>query len=402
MTKKLYLEEPYRRSFSSAVTEVVHRESRTGIVLEETCFYPLSGGQLPDRGTLGGAAVVDVEEASDGRVIHWLDRPPETEGIQEGEIDWDVRYDHMQQHTGQHLLSRCFLELFDWPTVSFHMGEAACTIDLDTAQVSEDSLARAQSLAGKMVYENRAVFARSFARGDIEDETLRGKVPADQETIRIVEIDGFDRVPCCGTHVGRTGEIGGLLVTGHERAKKRIRLTFLAGERYHRACDRKHRVLVELGSMLTTGEEQCVDSVRKLMEENKSLRHRVQELEKERLAGRAEELVGEAPAAGDWRAIVLFEEEADPSLHRELAQLLRKTPRTVTVLGSGRERTRWICARGEGVERSMTKLLNGLLEPFGGKGGGTEDIAQGGGPGPDRAPEVLARARTILNVKEPD
>ena len=211
MTRKLYLQNPYQRSFSSVVIEATEIDGKPGVILEQTAFYPTSGGQPHDTGTLNGMPVVDVIEDEQHRIIHLLEQPLKAAGV-EGQIHWERRFDHIQQHTGQHLLSQALIQVCDAETVSFHLGEESSTIDVDKSGLEPAALASVEQLANTIIYENRNVVAHLVTKDDLDRFPVR-KPPTVDEDIRILEIQDFDYSPCGGTHCSKTGEIGIIKIT---------------------------------------------------------------------------------------------------------------------------------------------------------------------------------------------
>src|SRR5437588_6313240 len=229
-TERLYYSDPYLLEFDANIVETKPIGNRIGVVLDKTAFYPTSGGQPNELGTINDVPLVDcMEDTAGGNVLHVLERKIEGPSVH-GRIDSDRRADHMQQHSGQHVLSQAFVELFNWPTVSFHLGVVACTIDLPADSVSREQAEKVQELANRIVRENRDVAVRYVAHEDIAEAGLR-KPTERTGDIRVIDIAGYDRSACGGTHVRTTGEIGSILITRIERAKKQTRVEFICGNR---------------------------------------------------------------------------------------------------------------------------------------------------------------------------
>ncbi len=209
-TRKLYLEDAYTVSFQAMLLACTKLpDGRTAAVLDQTYFYPTSGGQLADRGTIENIEVTDVWEDDSGIVFHAIadELPP---GAVRCHANWERRFDHMQQHTGQHVLSRAFIEVARLNTISFHMGSDACTIDIDGGELTEETLDSAEALSNKIIWEDREVTVKNVARSELKQDALRKKLPAGVEQVRLVEVTGFDVIGCCGTHVRRAGELGAI------------------------------------------------------------------------------------------------------------------------------------------------------------------------------------------------
>jgi alanyl-tRNA synthetase len=291
MTHKLYLDQPYDTAFEAAVVSSrALEDGATAVVLDRTLFYPESGGQLPDTGLLGGAAIVDVQESDGDQVIHTVRGAVTAGATVAGTVDWDRRFDHMQQHTGQHVLSRAFIEAAGLPTVSFHMGTESCTIDLDGTGFGDDAIKRAEDLANQIVAENRPVDITTVPLEELDRLDLRRKVPDGITQARIVSVRDFDMIPCCGTHVRATGELGLVKVLKSEKAKGFHRVHFKVGLRALDDYREKHGILQAVSTRLTTASADVLAKIDRLMDEaqagarrTKLLTQRLASAEKHRL-----------------------------------------------------------------------------------------------------------------------
>src|SRR5664279_2038769 len=250
MTKRLYYDHSDLREFDSVVQDVVSPSTdqpRFGVILRESAFYPTSGGQVHDTGWLsvdeGRVRVAEVADAKDGGIIHFLeapDRVPTAGATVHGSIDLERRRDHMQQHTGQHVLSAAFIELYQMPTLSFHMGADYCSIDLSTAALSQQQIIGAEKRANEIVYENRPVTVRYVSRGEAEKLGMRKLPPFERDELRLIEIANFDLSACGGTHVAATGGIGSILLRRTERVRQGTRVEFVCGDRAVRIARRDY------------------------------------------------------------------------------------------------------------------------------------------------------------------
>src|SRR5678816_4432465 len=252
MTQKLYLDHSYDTVFEANVEST--RPAQPGvsaIVLDRTLFYPESGGQLSDRGTLGGVDVIDVQEKGDV-VEHLVKGEVSTVAPLRGAVDWPMRFDHMQQHTGQHILSRAFIKTDKLDTVGFHMGDETCTIDLDGPSPDAAAIARAEDLSNQIINENRPIDIKTMPIEQVDMSELRRKVPEGVTMARIVTVRDFDVIPCCGTHVKSTGELGMIKVLKTEKVRNFHRIHFKVGVRAFADYRDKHAVLQELSQRLTT------------------------------------------------------------------------------------------------------------------------------------------------------
>ena len=394
MTDRLYYRDCFLRECEARIVKVEPADAgRARVWLDQTVFYPTSGGQPNDLGTLGGVAVLDVVE-EDNDIVHVLERPPAGECLK-GEIDWPRRLDHMQQHTGQHVLSAAFVRLFKSPTVSFHLGRDICTIDLASASLGRRQLEAAEELANQVLFEDRPVHIRFPTEAEAAGMGLRR--PAEQSgALRVIEIDEFDRCPCGGTHVARTGQIGLILGRGTEKVKQNIRVEFVCGGRALRAARSDYASLSEAAKLLTTGPQELPNVLRKQFDERRATERQRQQL-LERLAEQeARVLLSEAEKLGERRLVVKVLEEADAAYLRLLGARLVKEPRVQVLLASRSEPAAVVFAQTPGLEADMNALLRETLHKVGGKGGGSRDFAQGALPPGAKPEEPLAEACSRL------
>ena len=374
---RLYYTDAYLIEFDAVVRDAVQEGNRWKVVLDRTAFYPTSGGQPFDTGTLDEAAVVDVFEQEDGTVAHMIDRELEKNSRVRGHIDWDRRFDHMQQHTGQHLLSAAFEREADARTVSFHLGTSAATIDLDK-ELSADVIAHVEDAANRSLWENREVCVKFATAAEAAKLPLR-KDPARAGELRIIEIDGYDMSACGGTHVARTGAIGVIAISGYERFKGGQRVEFLCGARAVRAfrafkasVNGAVRLLSVLPEELPSAIEKLQTAARSQQRAQETLQERLAALEAARLAAGAEKIAGASVVAAvvpGWDALGL----------KKLASAVVAAPATAAVLLSSDTPALVVVARSADLALDTGAVLRTLLERFGGKGGGKGALAQGGG-----------------------
>ena len=394
MTDRLYYRDSFLREFEARVVKLEPGDAgRARVWLDQTVFYPTSGGQPNDLGTLDGVAVLDVFEEGDD-IVHLLERAPAGERLK-GEIDWPRRFDHMQQHTGQHVLSAAFVRLFKFPTVSFHLGRDLCTIDLATPSLGRRQLEAAEELANQAIFEDRSVHIRFPTDAEATEMGLRR--PAEQSGgLRVIEIDDFDRCPCGGTHVARTGQIGLILARGTEKVKQNIRVEFVCGGRSLRAARASHASLTEAARLLTTGPQELPSVLRKQFDERRAAERQRQQLLERLAEDEARSLLSEAEKLGERRLVVKVLEEADAAYLRLLGARLVKEPQVQLLLASRGEPVAVVFAQTPGLEADMNALLREILQKVGGKGGGSRDFAQGALPPGAKPEELLAGACSRL------
>jgi alanyl-tRNA synthetase len=378
-TRRVYLEDSGARNFTAEVEAVGEHAGKPAVLLRETCFYPEGGGQPADHGTIGPAQVVDVQDAA-GEIWHVLDRPLEP-GTYPAAVDDERRRDHMQQHSGQHLLSRCFENLIGVPTVSFHLGVDEVTIDLARDTVTYEDAVAAEALANQIVLENRPVTVETMT----PDAAARAgvDVPAElagdaMRPLRVISIAGFDRTACGGTHVGASGEIGPIEVRRTERTRGRSRITFLCGGRTLRDQAWRRDAMRALAARLQAGERDVPELVLGLLADKQSLADRVAELEAEAAKVRARELAAEAERVADFGLVLGM--AGGLAEARALAKALAEMPGTIALVGAleaGKPRLVFAAAGGGPVD--MGAVIRVAAGKIGGRGGGRPGWAEAGG-----------------------
>src|SRR5579872_7078678 len=293
MTDRLYYQDSFLYSFDAEVREV-RDTPKPAIILDRTAFYPTSGGQVFDTGTISTASetlkVAEVADIEDGRVVHYLEAPvkdllPGTKI--HGQIDRGRRRDHMQQHTGQHVLSAAFVRLFNMPTVSFHMADDYCSIDLDTPNLSKTQVQQAERLANEIILDNRPVEIRLVTRDEAANLGLRKLPPAERDQLRIIDIHDFDLSACGGTHVNKTGQIGCVLLRKIEKVRQGWRVEFIAGHRAVATARRDYITLTEAGSLFSAHIYDVPQQIRKSLDEIRSLRKEKEGSQEELAAAQA-------------------------------------------------------------------------------------------------------------------
>jgi alanyl-tRNA synthetase len=398
VTERLYYHDPYLREFDASIVETVVHEGRTGVVLDRTAFYPSSGGQPFDVGTLGGASVVDVVDLEDGRILHVVEAPPAGDRIT-GCIDWARRFDHMQQHTGQHVLSAAFDRFFRVRTESFHLGADYSTIDL-AREVSATEIARAEDEANRVVWEDRPVIVRFADAEEVARLPLR-KEPKREGLLRLIEVQEFDLSACGGTHVARTGAIGIIAIASVERLRGGSRLTFLCGQRALAG----YRVLRDAvsGSVraLSVLPGELPAAIERVQAESKELRRQLKAFQEQLAGHQAAALAGAATPAGDARIVTARLPGWDATGLKIIASRIVEQPGFVVVLVSEPQPSALVVARSAGLAYDAGALLRQLTSRHGGKGGGRPELAQGGGI-MSPAADVLVSARDLLEPGAPE
>ncbi|MCA1593277.1 MAG: DHHA1 domain-containing protein [Acidobacteria bacterium] len=358
---------------------------RDAVTLDRTAFYPAGGGQPCDTGTLGGARVVECVDEEERGVLHVVEGDVPAVGAQiHGRVDWARRLDHMQQHTGQHILSQAFVELFGAQTRGFRMMSEASEIDLELEDATDVYVERAVDRANEIIWEDRAVRVHQVSAEQAAAMPLR-RDSAREGELRVIEIEGFDMSPCGGTHAARTGEVGVIAVRSWERAKRMTRVEFVAGGRALADYRRANHTARGVAILFSAGRDEAVAAVARLLGEHKQQQRRVRALEEIEARTEADELLKAALESGprvfDGTLIVArtFEGRDSESLKRLALSLVSRT-RTVALLGSlDGDDTRLVFARSTDAGGDMNALMREACALVEGRGGGRTDIAQGGG-----------------------
>lgn len=383
MTKRLYYDDAYQTRFEARVVEQIPHKRRFALVLDQTAFYPTSGGQPFDQGTLGGVNVVDVlVRGNDETVLHILEAPLAEQPAEIiGEIDWDRRFDHMQQHTGQHIVSQAFLQVAQAETVSFHLGAESATIDLEAPrQLSLAEMEQTESLANKVVWEDRPVMVRIVSPAELAGLPLR-KPPAVTGDVRLVQVAEFDWSACGGTHVARSGEIGLVKIIKWEKRGHETRVEFRCGRRALIDYAQKNGMVNRLAAGFNVGHWELDQAVERLGAEARELRSHLRRAGRAMARYRAEELRAAAPTIGGVRLVIHNLTEESVLDMRELGRQLVSMPGTVALLGVGDQKARFCFARSPDVEIDMVPFVRDAAEILGSRGGGGKpDFGQGGGP----------------------
>jgi alanyl-tRNA synthetase len=378
MTTRLYYHEPYTTRFEATVTACEPVGEHAEVVLDQTAFYPTSGGQPFDVGTLGDARVIDVIDRDDGEIAHVVGHRLEVGARVSGVVDWSRRFDHMQQHTGQHVLSAAFDRRFSARTESFHLGAAAATIDLGR-EVSSNEIAAAEDEANRIVWEDRPVAIRFASAEDAASLPLR-KEPARVGPLRLIEIEGFDLSACGGTHVARTGAIGLIAIAGFEKFRNGTRVEFLCGGRALARFRAWRDAFAATQKYLSVSPAEFAAGVERLQSDAKTLQRTIRGLQEQLAAHEAAALVARGEHAGDRVIVVEALAGWDAAGLKSLAAAAAAAePRSALALFTTFSPALVVVARGKDARVDAAAVLKALTGRFGGRGGGKSDLAQGGG-----------------------
>ena len=393
MTTRLYYQDSFLYDFDAEVRDVLD-SPRPALILDRTAFYPTSGGQVFDTGWITSNSdakfrVTEVADTEDGRVVHYLEAPlhdSQREALKpgtrvRGQIDAARRRDHIQQHSGQHVLSAAFIRLYNMPTVSFHMADDYCSIDLDTPTLTKEQIESAERLANEIILENRAVDIRFVTRDEAGKLGLRKLPPTERDELRLIDIRDFDLTACGGTHVAHTGQIASILLRKVEKVRQGWRVEFVAGQRAVSTARRDFTTLTETASLFSAHIYDVPQQARKSLDEIRSLRKQREQSQEELAAAQAAALLTETPEANGRKLIVRTLADRELNFVKLLAQkLTRLATNAVVLLATTSPQPSLVFAQSAGQPFDMGALMKETMTTLGGRGGGNKDLAQGGIP----------------------
>jgi len=382
LTKRLYYQDSYLKEFRAKILKKIKIDNQPAVVLDETAFYPTSGGQPYDKGVIQDVPVVEVVEEGD-EIIHILKEELKEEINSEvvGKIDWKSRFDHMQQHLGQHILSGALMKLWSAETVSFHLGEEVCTLDIAKENLTEDDARKAEECANEIIFNNSPVKCY-FVEGeeDLKRLNLR-KVPEKTGKIRIIEVEDFDLSACGGTHCRSTGEVGLIKITKWEKRGEKIRLEFICGKRAWEDYFWKNEAIKNISNKLTIKDSELGEVIDRMLEERKEIRKELKEFKERLQEYEARNLIHESSPADDGIKIInkVFEEDNFQEV-RELVQKIINLDESVVVLfGVKSEGAKILLACSKALKYDMNGLTRKAAKFIEGQGGGAPNFAQAGG-----------------------
>jgi len=397
-TERLYYHNSFLREFEAQVISCEQEGGRWKIVLDRTAFYPTSGGQPHDTGMLNDIPVIEVADAEQ-KVVHYTSAAIPI-GPVRGRIDWPRRIDHMQQHTGQHLLSAAFIERHRYQTVSFHLGRETSTIDVNTPAITMVQLESAELRVNEMIFEDKPVVIRFGTAGELAEAGIRKTVNR-EGILRAIEVEGFDRQPCGGTHLERTGQAGLLLIRKLERRRDLCRVEFVCGYRALATARVDFATLTQAASLLSCGMPEVPAVLSKLIEERRAQQGTAKRLEGRLAEHEARALLAShttpspAPGGDSLRMIAAAIEDASPNYLGILAAKLVGEADAVALLSTSAS-GHIVFSQTKGLPHDMGALLRESLKQVGGKGGGAKDFAQGSALDATKAAEVIALAQKSL------
>lgn len=394
MTSKLYWHDSHQIHFDAKIVSVATKDADLIVELDQTAFYPTGGGQPCDYGLINGREVLDVEITADERIFHQLKGNPGFEpGMQiKGVIDWNRRLDMLQQHSGQHILSQTFFQLYGAETKGFRIVDQATEIDLTLEappEKIENAIRQAEDLANQIVFSDRQVRLYEVSPEDAAKLPLR-KESFIPDCVRVVEIEDFDWSPCGGTHVKRTGEIGLIAIRGWERAKKMIRVHFVCGVRALREYRTAVGITDAISRRLSVGRDEVEASVVRLQEENKQNSRRIRELAQLEANLTAEKLLEAGIELNGKRVVTCSFDDKEFEDVKLIAHCLVDHECVIALLAAIEgDSVRFVFARSADVDEDINNLMKTACQIIGGRGGGKPDFAMGGGPVPADISKLL-------------
>ncbi len=406
MSDRLYYTDAYTTQFGATIIDRLELQDKIALILDKTFFYPNSGGQPSDWGTINLIPVVDVAiREPDGAILHFFDGAPfagkdGTSGSEvTGEIDRERRFDHMQQHSGQHILTQSFIRTAAAETVSFHLSPDSVTIDLDVDTLSSKQVREAEDLANQIIWQNRPIKIHLVDREQALKLPIRKLPPIENGQIRLVEIEDYDLTACGGTHVSSTGELGIIKVLRLEKRKGQVRVEFCCGRRALDDYTTKNAIVYDLAAGLTTGQSELVAQVGKLQEELGTALKRIKKQRASLLGFEAEQLVKKGQRVSGLILITQTFTDLDGSELRILGAQLVQHAGVVALLGAAGDRAQLLFSRSEEAPGDMNQLLQAALPTLGpARGGGSASFAQGGGPAATEhvVRQAVERAQELL------
>lgn len=406
MTTRLYYKDSFLYDFDAEVRDILD-SPRPALVLDRTAFYPTSGGQIFDTGLITSESgnrlrVVEVADAEDGRVVHYLEAPVKDlkSGMRvRGQIDATRRRDHMQQHSGQHVLSAAFVRLYNIPTVSFHMADEYCSIDLDAPSLSKEQIESGERLANEIILENRSVDIRFVTREEAGNLGLRKLPPTESDELRIIDIHDFDLTACGGTHVSQTGQIASVLLRKVEKVRQGWRVEFVAGQRAVATARRDFATLTETAALFSAHIYDVPQQARKALDEIRSLRKQREQSQEELAAAQAAALLAETAECNGRKVVVRTFSDRELNFVKLLAQkLTRLAPNVAALLATTSPQPSLVFAQSAGLPFDMGAFMKETMTKLGGRGGGSKDMAQGGIANTDGIEGVLEALADMLKA----
>lgn len=393
-TQKLYFRDSSLLEFSATVLDVQPRDAGLSVIVDQTAFYPTGGGQPNDTGTLQESRVVDVFEDDAGLIHHVIEQPGQIRAgdTVSGLVDRARRLDHLQQHSGQHILSQAFVQACGAETRSFHLSAQTSTIDIDLDSPNNEHMRAAEDIANAIVFEDRPMRVHIVNEHEASQLPLR-KESAVQGEIRVIEIENFDWSPCGGTHAARTGQIGLIAIRSFERAKRLTRVEFVCGGRALADYRLANATALAVARQFSADRDSSPSLVERAIQESKATKKRIRELLDLAMTAEAAELLAAADDKRGFKVVQSIFEGRDLDEIRVLAaKIVQREPSVALLATKEAGAARLVFARSSTVGADMGQLLAGACASLGGRGGGKSELAQGGGPNVEKLEAALKGA----------
>ena len=389
MTEKLFVNDSYTTEFTASIVNVIEKNSVFMIELDKTYFYPEGGGQPSDSGFIDDCSVFDVQY-KDEKIYHYSKEKPENTLDVKCRIDWNSRFDLMQQHSGQHILSSAFEKLFDANTVGFHLSKESVTIDIDKRLEALD-LMKVETLSNETIYSNLPIIIHYPDETTLNQMPLR-KPPKAYENIRIVEIKDFDFSPCGGTHLKNTGEIGIIKIKKFENHKDGIRLEFVCGNRALRDYQFKNDLVNKLAVDMSVNFDEVEKSYERFKEDMKLLESETKYLKQQLVEYKISGLEEHAEIHNHIKLIKYEFTDIDMKSMKIISSTIVNKPNYITLFSLVNNDVKLLFARSENIDINMKDIIKEPLELISGRGGGSPFAVQGGGTNTDNADLALETA----------
>jgi len=394
-TKRLFYNTPYKTDFDATVMSSLQIDDTSwGIVLDQTLFYPESGGQPADKGMLDHIQVLNVYEDEE-TIIHVMPRALNKGETVHGTIDWNHRFDHMQQHSGQHVLSQCFSALRNGKTIGFHIGKYDSTIDIDCADISDEDIRNIENRANQIVMENRDISTSVIDKDQLDTSSVR-KYPSEQDTLRIVTIVNVDKTACCGTHVQSTGEIGIIKIIKTENYKGGKRITFTCGWRSVRDYQYKNVIINKATKILTSSSSDLTDNIERLKQKHQIEKKRVNQLIKEKADLESRELYDTAEILHGVRIVTTVFNNRENSEILVLIKKLLGYEKVVVIFGLKDQEPMIFLGRSDDIDVDVRNIMETASEIIHGKGGGSPSLVQAKGTLSNKIDEAVKQAIVLV------
>lgn len=377
--KKLYYEDQYIKEFKCEILECKEIDGKFHVILDQTAFFPGGGGQHGDLGLINGIKVIDVYEEN-GNIYHVIEKEPKKLKNLQCELDWERRFDGMQQHLGQHLLSGCFYDLFGANTCGFHLGKDISTVDI-VGFLDEKTIRDAEKEANRLIFENLEVKSYAPSKKDLKKIKTRRTLPKTDEEIRIVEIDGLDLNACCGVHPSNTRDLQVIKIKRWEKHKNATRIEYVAGKRAVFDLFKKDEILGEICKLLKSGEGDTLNAVKNLLDNTKDLNDENRKLRAEIGDYKVKEMLDKSEDIGDMTLVNKIFDDDDTKHVGKLANKITEEYKAIVLFAvKNGDRVNLIFNSSKDIKKiNMSDILKDTITLIDGRGGGNQFAAQGGG-----------------------